>query len=569
MRVLIYCRTSGDDTAKGNIPEQERRCREFCKAKGYTVEFILKEDERGVSGANWNAPEFTRALDLAREGRYDILVCTKTSRFARDVAKYNVSERQLKDKGVRIELVEQTFEDSPEGQFQKNVIVAVDQLDKERISIRLAQGRRKNARNGEVVSCGRTAYGLEAVEIPDGAYRTRTTLQGNEYAYVVQDIYRMYCAGKSVRSIAAYLEEEETPTWSDLHERKTGKKSRQRKAKAFQWKRYAVSKILSNPVYKGEWSLGDISVQIDPIVNPKLWQAAQDRKARNPRVRQHTHYLLAGMARCSCGAALSGQSATVNGKKYRYYRCQAERHKRDYGYKCEQRAVRCETLEATLWQTFKGWMQDPESLEQIVKTQVQAQIDNQGHAREQIATLEQIIAEQTQTLTNLLTTLSDPTLGNVSKGILQGQIKAQETEITSLQAKHQKLSENLQVTPNAESIVKSLRQILRKMESKSIWAQQLAQGAQQDTKAMQVYLRLEKGETVTEEELAQRLTKEARDFLQEIGVKVTVFTDDSIELECLLGERDFALSSNSTSEDTPYGKITLRIDSWKVPPRFS
>ena len=88
-RAILYARVSSDDRSNDgrNLAGQLDICREYAERQGWQIVAELAEDERGVSGARMDAPQLTRALDMATAGQFDVLVFREIDLLARDVGK--------------------------------------------------------------------------------------------------------------------------------------------------------------------------------------------------------------------------------------------------------------------------------------------------------------------------------------------------------------------------------------------------------------------------------------------------------------------------------------------------
>jgi site-specific DNA recombinase len=93
-RAVTYARVSGDDRGKEgrNLIGQLEICREYALSRGYYIVAELPEDDRGASGASFELPQLNQALEMARNGKFDILVAREIDRFARGLAKQLIIE---------------------------------------------------------------------------------------------------------------------------------------------------------------------------------------------------------------------------------------------------------------------------------------------------------------------------------------------------------------------------------------------------------------------------------------------------------------------------------------------
>ena len=87
IRAVLYARVSGDDHDEASrLDAQIAMCREYAGKQGYTILHEFQEDKYS-SGADLDLPHLNEALDLARDGAFDVLVCRELDRMARDLAK--------------------------------------------------------------------------------------------------------------------------------------------------------------------------------------------------------------------------------------------------------------------------------------------------------------------------------------------------------------------------------------------------------------------------------------------------------------------------------------------------
>jgi hypothetical protein len=98
---------AGDEDDRGNdgrnLSGQRDMCCEYAKSKGWQVVAALAEDEKGASGASWDLPQLNNALEMARAGTFDVLVCHELDRLARGLAKQLVIEGEFSRAGVEKE----------------------------------------------------------------------------------------------------------------------------------------------------------------------------------------------------------------------------------------------------------------------------------------------------------------------------------------------------------------------------------------------------------------------------------------------------------------------------------
>jgi site-specific DNA recombinase len=120
-----------------------------------------------------------------------------------------------------------------------------------------------------------------------------------------------------------------------------------------------VLRLLHSPVYYGRMVYAGVNAQgkHEPLVSEADWRAVQARlphKVTAPRpARQQYAYLLTGMIRCDCGAAMSPGGARGAGGRYYYYRCSDSR------CTVKGRLVRADQLDAAVLRAIADKAGDP------------------------------------------------------------------------------------------------------------------------------------------------------------------------------------------------------------------
>ena len=258
-RAVTYARVSGDDkhkTGGENLADQTRLCKEYAEKQGYVVLATLEEDDRGARGADFDLPMINKAIDMAHNQEFDVLVVRELDRLARDMAKQIYIERELERTNVKIEYVLYDFPDTPEGRFQKHIHASVAELEKELIKRRMSRGKRRELRKGQLINHGHPPFGYQNTSV-DGK---RTLAIEEKEAQVVRTIFDLYLNGDgnsgpmSIRAIAKRLTKLRIPTYADR--RRKGDCTTKSAMGHGEWGDSSVANILGNETYKGTWFYG-------------------------------------------------------------------------------------------------------------------------------------------------------------------------------------------------------------------------------------------------------------------------------------------------------------------------
>lgn len=448
-RAILYARTSGDDgkNATSSIDGQLDLCREYANGQGWRVVRELSEDERGVSGARFDAPALNCALELAQSGEFDVLVVRDMDRFARKLAKQLVIEEQFRRAGVDVVYVLEEYADSPEGRLSKHIRATIAEYEREKIKERTLRGRRRSAKRGNVILGGNGApYGYRKVE-KDG----RVTLEiVEDEAAIVSMIFDWYTReGLSVRGVVRRLTSMGIPTPAD----KEGKKNPKKRGFG-EWSVSGVNYILRREAYTGTWWYGRynphmhlhnpkehcIAVTVPAIIDNKTWQLAEKRRAQNKAMaaRNTRHdYLLRALLRCGrCGSAITAQAmSTPNGRPNLYYRCSA------FGDKirrqsCDMRHFRADAVDRVVWEWVKSIFSNPGAIRHNAELYRAKQAELKKPIHDQLSVTDQLLKQNRQELENALGLylkggiLQEMLLNEKER--LEARIKALETERSEL-----------------------------------------------------------------------------------------------------------------------------------------
>lgn len=229
MKVLAYMRVSTKEQASDSafgIEAQKDIIESWEKQTGHTIpKFYI---DKGYSGSTQDRPKLQTMLqDIKHMPDVDAVVVPKFDRWARDTFLHLYLEKELKVQEV--ELMSATEDsmnnDDPTTRFQRTLMSAMAEYEREMIRIRMEGGRRQKAESGGHAT-GRIPYGYRKGE--DGL-----EIHPRE-AECVKQIFRLRNDGMSLRKIANIVNSLGYST----------KKGNDFRAKT-------VSRILKNDKYKG------------------------------------------------------------------------------------------------------------------------------------------------------------------------------------------------------------------------------------------------------------------------------------------------------------------------------
>lgn len=364
-----YARVSSDKQEKEEtISSQiEGLCR-TAEDRSYELpkEFIFTDD--GYSGAKLDRPALDRLRDLASAGAFEVVLLHSPDRLARNYAHQVVILEELKRAGCEVIFLNRAFNESPQEQMLLQMQGVFAEYERALIHERTRRGRIFAAKQGRVNWGGNSPYGFKIIRRTD-TMPQQILVDLNE-ATIVRQMYR-------------WLVEEELSSYA-IQNRLAEKAIPTRKENTRGWCQSTVIGILRNSIYKGETyynrtqavdvkqAKGDagykrlrpgnlngrgerpkeewIKIAVPAILDPELWQMAQEQLARNrERAKRNNvkhHYLLSGLLICGrCHRRLIGVWNTA--AKGRYI-CSV-RYPRTTPWSCSGRTVSGAQIESAVW----------------------------------------------------------------------------------------------------------------------------------------------------------------------------------------------------------------------------
>ncbi len=249
IRAAGYPRVSDESLKESKTLEsQEKEIRRYIEMKGYENEtgHMYPEAMTAYMRTFRERPIFTKLLQAAKRGEFDVVIVTEYSRLSRRQVEQAVILDILEKYGVKVESVTEKFEESALGHFMRAVYAFTSEVEREKIYYRTMRGARDRVEEGNLTGQGRPAYGYIYVDTPDyPSARYELNLQvvyvDSESkrwteGLVVKFIFQCAYTGMSTRSIALTLTQMGIPT---------------QRGKPF-WSYTVVHAILTNPLYIGE-----------------------------------------------------------------------------------------------------------------------------------------------------------------------------------------------------------------------------------------------------------------------------------------------------------------------------
>ncbi|UCD08355.1 MAG: recombinase family protein [Dehalococcoidales bacterium] len=304
-RVALYERVSTGEQ-KNSIQDQIEQLEALAIA--YEWEIAGHYTDEGISGGTDSRPELQRLMIDAHAGEFDLVVVTKLDRFMRNTRLLLDYVDTLEKKCNVCFFAKSEGIDTRESGIGKVILAllgAIAEWERERIGERQKDSRQYHASKG-LWTGGSVPYGYR--RNPE----TKTLKAYEPEAEVIRYMYYYYLnlSGNGIDGVVTHLIEQ------DMLPPRHGK-----------WNKSTVDDKLKHPAYKGGPNT-DWKYICDTIVDEKLWNAVQNKRANNfrrikPSRGEHEFNSLLFCGLCGHTVAVSYSNGkptyTCNGRLKRFH----------------------------------------------------------------------------------------------------------------------------------------------------------------------------------------------------------------------------------------------------------
>ncbi len=392
MRVST-ARQEDEETIEGQRVEIIERL----ERDGLTIsrDFLYEDD--GWTGSLKSRPALDKMLEDARKKYFNRLYVYDRSRISRDFIAQEEILQVLRIYGIEVIELHGISGSQPHEIFSGRVMGAMAEYERDKIKERMLLGKRRIVKENKELLGYNPCYGYDlhrTVKGKDG-HRAYFTIN-EEQAKVVRYMFEMAASGKSMYRIRMTLKEEGI---------------KPPRSERGVWGNTTVARILRNTTYigehyynkhiaveaknpknndkyrrlvktshkekpKSEWWKVEVPAIIDRDLFNKVQKELEKNKRYNRRNNKNNHYLLAGLVRCECGRARTGDPAPNH---HCYYRCVNRLEKLERT--CMSGGVCVPILDAKVWDTVVRLLTQPTMIQKFVdklshsESKYQAEID--------------------------------------------------------------------------------------------------------------------------------------------------------------------------------------------------
>ena len=487
----VYARYSTDEQRCESIDAQIFKCEQYADPNGLKIDKSHIYTDEAISGSSAKRPGMDELMAAAQEGLFEAIIVDDISRLSRDVLDSLSAYRLTRDLGIELHSAsEGLFGDDQNSKmlFYLKAMVNESYIDSIRTQTRRSQ--ENQVRNGYIA--GSLPYGFESKKVGATGVDSRGRIRAKgsvpvvipEQALVVQQLFRDYANGASLKAIVKKLNQENVQS-------KYGGV----------WSESTISRMLNNKKYIGVYSWGkrqnrrrngkQVKRKVEPskvvtveipemrIIEDELWQKVQDRinaaaKAQPKRSLKHKaekqsgysesnpKYLLSGALKCGvCGGSMS----RTCGKPPGYWGCR----NRENGTCQNTKRIRQDILEDKFLGHILNTVLTTAGIERISKRIVQQIREKHSEVPQDITLLEKQLAKKEKEINRYLVFIAQ---NDDSRSVSQALSEAEElkAKIEDELELARGVVQQIPDVPTAEWIrskVKNLKQVLEVKTAKS------------------------------------------------------------------------------------------------------
>jgi len=434
---ILYTRVSTAEQEDGaSLRYQEEQLRNFCKNKNWTVVGLFTDKE---SGRDYDRKEFInlQAYIKSNKGKVDYILVTRWDRFGRNQFLTVKAKSDLKKMGVTVMAIEQNIDETiPEHKLIENIQYTLDEIESDKISLRVKASNYKFAKEGAFLN--RAPKGYDKTRI-DG----KSSLKKNELSEIIRESFVRFSGGNySTEALRKEL---------NLNVCK------QTFINILRDKIYAG--YIKVPAFKGEdsyWTRGLHEPIIDIVLYEKVQNVLNGNRPVPIRVaKRENDFFLRGHVICPiCHHPFTASRSKGRVGYYSYYHC-------DSKYGCKQRFTKAE-FEGKLIQSISS-LKVKESIEKIYSNILKTVVgDNTKYKTRRSNEIERELKELNEKIYKNQDLLVDGKITDVIFNSINNRYtlekKQLETELAQVKVKAN--NETYSAFSNGVSVVKGIERIM-------------------------------------------------------------------------------------------------------------
>jgi site-specific DNA recombinase len=357
LRGVTYNRYSSENQRSESIDAQKRYNHDYARRNG--IEIVKDYVDEAKTGKSDDRENFQQMLSDAKQGLFDVVICHKVDRFARNRIESAINKYNLRKCHVKVVFSGQSIDDSPEGQLMEGILESFAEYYSSNLAKETMKGLRENALkckfNGGSILYG---YSVEPV--------SKNYLINENEAHYVRYLFKRYAEGakydailNEIKALGMRSRDGRIFTKASLHDMLKNEKYagiytfNKRTPRGIDGKR-------NGNALKGEDEIIRVPGGMPAIIDMDLFIQVQEKmnlKKRTTRAKEI--YLLSGLIICGvCSSPYCGnRKHNGSGNIYTTYRCN--------GRKCGNKDIYKDVIESMVYQKLTENIFSKEALKDL------------------------------------------------------------------------------------------------------------------------------------------------------------------------------------------------------------
>lgn len=385
MNCAIYIRVSTEkQQEKYSLSVQRQILTDYAKSREWA--FIVYDEGSGSGETLENRPQMVSLLQDAKAGKFDVCLVVELERLSRDEDLFDwlTIKKTFRDSKIKMATPNQFYDlEDDEDDFLSDLFGALAKREKKKLLKRTKRGALEAVKQGTYIgSHFRIGHRYDK--------DLKTLVIVPEEADVVRLIFKLSNEDNmGLVKITEYLNSKRIPTALEFAEKKGVFKAAAGKLKIGQWTNGVVWRILTNPIYYGDYRFNRVEqrlkrnvrkrpesewvrMKVEPIITYDDFQKAQaNLKNRSKWSNRNTKndYLLSGLVHCGeCESRMQGatfkayekrdETGKIISKRWKtdvYYICYGRRHK-----SCAMPYADAQKIDKAVWLVVKKFIEQPQ-----------------------------------------------------------------------------------------------------------------------------------------------------------------------------------------------------------------
>jgi site-specific DNA recombinase len=209
VKALCYARVSTEEQAqqdRTSLPYQRQQLLNYCAKKGYEALEVIEDG--GYSGTTDKRPGLLRMKQLAQDKAFDVLVAYDSSRLAREPFIKGVIKQQLRQAGIRIEYIAESYDDTDAGEMSEGVMDWLNWFVARQSAGKAYAGLHFLAEQGKLLpSYARLGYDWDKLDEKGHKAKGAQLIKNDKEEALIHLIFDLY-EKMSQKKVALYLNEQ-------------------------------------------------------------------------------------------------------------------------------------------------------------------------------------------------------------------------------------------------------------------------------------------------------------------------------------------------------------------------